>query len=340
MKNKTILVTGASGYIGSHTCAELLLSGYSVVGLDNFSNSTYEAIVRVEKIANHSMTFYEADVRNSAALDSMLQAHTIDAAIHFAGLKAVGESVANPLHYFDNNVSGTVTLLRALAKAKVKNFVFSSSATVYGNPRSVPIHESAPLCSTNPYGRSKLIIEQILEDVAASDASWPFGILRYFNPVGAHPSGLIGEDPKGIPNNLMPFIAQVAVGRRQRLAVFGDDYPTPDGTGVRDYIHVVDLALGHVAALKTLFATGKGFTLNLGTGTGYSVLEMVRAFEVASGRAIPYEITPRRPGDIAEYCADPSEAKKLLNWEARKNLGEMCADHWRWQMLNPKGFGL
>ena len=250
----------------------------------------------------------------------------------------MGESVEKPLHYFDNNVSGTVTLLHALAKANVKNFVFSSSATVYGDPQSVPIHESAPLSATNPYGRSKLIVEQILGDLAVSDASWACGILRYFNPVGAHPSGLIGEDPNGIPNNLMPFVAQVAVGRRERLAVFGNDYPTLDGTGVRDYIHVVDLAQGHVAALDQLFTSGKGFTVNLGTGQGYSVLEMVRAFEIASNRTVPHDITPRRPGDIATCYADPSQAKTVLNWEARKSLGDMCADHWRWQSMNPTGF--
>ncbi|KAF3996073.1 UDP-glucose 4-epimerase GalE [Glaciimonas immobilis] len=337
-KNKTILVTGAAGYIGSHTCVELLLSGFDVVGIDNFSNSTREAITRVEKIADRTMSFYEADVRDPAALDALLREHAIDAVIHFAGLKAVGESVVKPLLYFDNNVSGTVTLLHALAKAKIKNFVFSSSATVYGDPQSVPIHESAALSATNPYGRSKLIVEQILGDMTVSDPSWAFGILRYFNPVGAHPSGLIGEDPNGIPNNLMPFIAQVAVGRRERLAVFGNDYPTPDGTGVRDYIHVVDLAQGHVAALNKLFTAGKSFTVNLGTGLGYSVLEMVRAFEAASSRSVPHDITSRRPGDIAECYADPSEAKKVLNWEAQKNLADMCTDHWRWQRMNPSGF--
>jgi UDP-glucose 4-epimerase len=336
--HKTILVTGASGYIGSHTCVELLEAGYSVVALDNLSNSSLEALKRVEAITGQVVPFYDADVRDRAALDALLRAHRIDAAIHFAGLKAVGESVAQPLAYFENNVYGSITLLQALGSAGVKHFLFSSSATVYGDPESVPIQESARLSVTNPYGRSKLMVEQILEDLAKSDPAWAIACLRYFNPVGAHPSGLIGEDPRGIPNNLMPFVSQVAVGRRQRLSVFGNDYPTPDGTGVRDYIHVVDLARGHLAALKELFRSGCSFTTNLGTGNGYSVLDIVRAFEAASGRPVPYEIVARRPGDIAVCYADPSQAKQVLDWQAKKDLSDMCADHWRWQSMNPHGF--
>ncbi|HEY0844078.1 MAG TPA: UDP-glucose 4-epimerase GalE [Noviherbaspirillum sp.] len=335
---KTILVTGAAGYIGSHTCVELLSAGYAVVAVDNLSNSSPEALKRVEKITGHVIPFYEADVRDRLALNALLRTHRIDAAIHFAGLKAVGESVAQPLAYFENNVGGSVTLLQALREAGVKNFLFSSSATVYGDPETVPITESARLSVTNPYGRSKLMVEQVLEDLAASDPSWAIGVLRYFNPVGAHPSGLIGEDPRGIPNNLMPFIAQVAIGRREKLSVFGSDYPTPDGTGVRDYIHVVDLAKGHLAALAELFRSGNGFTLNLGTGHGYSVLEMVRAFEEASGRRVPFQITERRPGDIATCYADPMRAWHVLDWRARKGLADMCADHWRWQSMNPNGY--
>jgi UDP-glucose 4-epimerase len=335
---KTILVTGASGYIGSHTCVELLAAGYAVIALDNLSNSSPEALKRAEQISGCVVPFYKVDVRDRPALDTLLKAHRVDAAIHFAGLKAVGESVEQPLAYFENNVSGTITLLQALGDADVKKFLFSSSATVYGDPESVPISESARLSTTNPYGRSKLMVEQVLEDLAKSDPSWAIGSLRYFNPVGAHASGLIGEDPRGIPNNLMPFVSQVAVGRRERLSVFGNDYPTPDGTGVRDYIHVVDLALGHLAALTQLFRAGRGFTLNLGTGQGYSVLQMVRAFEAASGRPVPYQIVGRRPGDIAVCYADPSNAYKVLGWQAKKGLEDMCADHWRWQSMNPDGY--
>jgi UDP-glucose 4-epimerase len=335
---KTILVTGASGYIGSHTCVELLQNDFDVIAVDNLCNSSYEAIKRVERIADRPLQFYESDVRDRAALKRILRDHRIDAVIHFAGLKAVGESVDKPLLYFENNVAGTTSLLDALSEANIKRFVFSSSATVYGDPESVPIRESARVSTTNPYGRSKLMVEQMLGDLAQSDHEWCIGILRYFNPVGAHPSGLIGEDPRGIPNNLMPFVAQVAIGRREKLAIFGNDYPTPDGTGVRDYIHVVDLARGHVAALHRLFARPGGFTVNLGTGHGYSVLQAVRAFEAASERAIPYEIVSRRPGDIASCYASPGLAQELLGWRAGKNLADMCADHWRWQKINPDGY--
>lgn len=335
---KKILVTGASGFIGSHTCVELLAAGFEVVAVDNLCNSVREAMRRVEQIAGKSVPFYEADVRDRAAMTAVLQEHAIDAVIHFAGLKAVGESVAKPLMYMDNNVSGTVALLEVLAEANVKRFVFSSSATVYGDPETLPILETSRLSVTNPYGRSKLMVEEILGDLVHADGEWQVGVLRYFNPVGAHASGLIGEDPSGIPNNLMPFIAQVAVGRREKLSVFGDDYPTPDGTGVRDYIHVVDLALGHVAALNRLFSIEGGFTVNLGTGHGYSVLDTVRAFEAASGRAVPYQIVPRRPGDIASCYASADQARELLGWTAQKNIDDMCLDHWRWQHQNPQGY--
>jgi UDP-glucose 4-epimerase len=337
--SKTILVTGASGFIGSHTCVELLQSGFNVVALDNLCNSSRKALDRVSQITGKTLALQEADIRDRSALDAMLAAQQIDAVIHFAGLKAVGESVEKPLLYFDNNVGGTINLLEALTAANVKNFVFSSSATVYGDPEVLPLVETARLSVTNPYGRSKLMVEEILADLEKADASWRIGVLRYFNPVGAHQSGLIGEDPRGIPNNLMPFIAQVAVGRRERLSVFGNDYPTPDGTGVRDYIHVVDLAKGHVAALNRLFAHDGGFTVNLGTGQGYSVLETIKAFEQASGRPVPYQIVPRRPGDIASCYASPVKAKELLGWQAEKGMREMCEDHWRWQEGNPEGFG-
>lgn len=335
---KTILVTGASGYIGSHTCVELLENEFDVIGFDNLSNSSPEALKRVERITGRQVQFYEGDIRDRVALKRVLRDHKVDAVIHFAGFKAVGESVEKPLLYFENNVAGTVSLLQALSQADVKRFVFSSSATVYGDPESVPITEAARVSSTNPYGRSKLMVEQILGDLAQSDQEWRIGVLRYFNPVGAHPSGLIGEDPRGIPNNLMPFVAQVAIGRREKLAVFGNDYPTPDGTGVRDYIHVVDLARGHVAALNRLFSCPGGFTVNLGTGRGYSVLEAVRAFETASERAVPYEVVQRRPGDIATCYASPVLAQELLGWRAEKTLANMCSDHWRWQRMNPEGY--
>ncbi len=335
---KTILVTGAAGYIGSHTCIELIEAGYAVIALDNLSNSSPASLQRVERLTGAPLPLHRADIRDRAALDAILAAQPVDAVIHFAGLKAVGESVEQPLAYFDNNVNGTLVLLQAMRQAGVRRFVFSSSATVYGDPASVPIAETAGLSATNPYGRTKLMVEQILGDLTRSDPAWAAGVLRYFNPVGAHPSGLIGEDPAGIPNNLMPFVAQVAVGRRPRLSVFGGDYPTPDGTGVRDYIHVVDLARGHVAALDRLFAAARGFTVNLGTGRGYSVLEIVRAFEAASRRAVPYDIAGRRPGDIAVCYANPAMARELLGWQAKKGLEEMCADHWRWQSMNPQGF--
>jgi UDP-glucose 4-epimerase len=338
MAKKNILVTGASGYIGSHTCVELLQSDYSIVAVDNLCNSSKESLRRVEHITGRSIPFYEADVRDRAALDSILAKERIDACIHFAGLKAVGESVTLPLTYFENNVAGSVTLLQALGDAGIKRFVFSSSATVYGDPQTVPIDESAPLSATNPYGRSKLMVEEIINDLARSDKTWSAGILRYFNPVGAHQSGLIGEDPRGIPNNLMPYVAQVAIGRREKLSVFGNDYPTPDGTGVRDYIHVVDLARGHVAALNRLFSKDGLFTVNLGTGQGYSVLDAVRAFEQASERSVPYQIVSRRPGDVASCYASPIAARELLNWRAEKNLKDMCIDLWRWQSMNPNGY--
>jgi UDP-glucose 4-epimerase len=335
---KKILVTGASGYIGSHTCVELLQSGYEVVALDNLCNSSRESLARVTQITGKPVNFHEADVRDRTALDRILQSDPVDAVVHFAGLKSVGESVADPLRYFENNVFGSVTLLQALSAANVKRFVFSSSATVYGDPDVVPIEESAPTNVANPYGRSKLMVEHVLGDLMQSDPEWQAGILRYFNPVGAHDSGLIGEDPKGIPNNLMPFVAQVAIGRRPHLSVFGGDYPTPDGTGVRDYIHVVDLARAHVKALARLFSHPGGFTLNIGTGQGYSVLEVVRAFEAASGRKVPYDLVARRPGDVPSYYASPVAAKELIGWRAEKNLGDMCADHWRWQKKNPDGY--
>lgn len=338
MAKKNILVTGASGYIGSHTCVELLQSDYSVIAVDNLCNSSKESLRRVEQITCRSIPFYEADVRDRTALDSILAKERIDACIHFAGLKAVGESVTLPLTYFENNVAGSVTLLQALGDAGIKRFVFSSSATVYGDPQTVPIDESAPLSATNPYGRSKLMVEEIINDLARSDKTWSAGILRYFNPVGAHQSGLIGEDPRGIPNNLMPYVAQVAIGRREKLSVFGNDYPTPDGTGVRDYIHVVDLARGHVAALNRLFSKDGLFTVNLGTGQGYSVLDAVRTFEQASERSVPYEIASRRPGDVASCYASPIAARELLNWRAEKTLKDMCVDLWRWQSMNPNGY--
>jgi UDP-glucose 4-epimerase len=324
-----VLVTGGAGYIGSHTVVELLAAGFDVTIVDNLSNSKQSVLNRIEAIAGRRPNFIEGDVRDRNALMPALAG--CGAVIHFAGLKAVGESVAKPIEYYDNNVSGSVTLFEAMRDSGVKTLVFSSSATVYGDPASVPIREDFPLSATNPYGRSKLMIEDVLRDIAKADDTWRIALLRYFNPVGAHTSGTLGEDPNGIPNNLMPFVSQVAVGKLQQLSVFGDDYPTPDGTGVRDYIHVVDLALGHLAALGTLSKQPGLLTVNLGTGHGYSVLDMVRAFEQASGRPVPYRIAPRRTGDIAQCYADPALAAKLLGWKAERGIQAMCADSWRWQ---------
>ena len=335
----SILVTGGAGFIGSHTTLELLRAGHDVVVLDSLVNSRREAVARVAALAGREVPFVEADVRDRAALDALFARHSVGAVIHFAGLKAVGESVEKPLSYWDANVGGSVALLEAMTKAGVRTLVFSSSATVYGDPASVPIPEDAPAGTpSNPYGRTKLVVEQLLADVAASDPGWRIALLRYFNPVGADASGRIGEDPRGLPNNLMPYVAQVAVGRREALSVFGDDYPTPDGTGVRDYIHVTDLAVGHLAALAKL-EEGPGLrTWNLGTGRGFSVLEVVRAFEEASGRKVPFRVLPRRPGDIARCWADPTKAKRELGWKATRGLAEMCADAWRWQSENPDGY--
>ena len=336
---KTILITGGAGYIGSHACVEFLDAGYDIVVLDNLCNSSAESLVRVRELTGMDFPFVQADIRDREALDAVFRDHDIDAVIHFAGLKAVGESVGKPLLYYDNNIGGSVTLFEAMQAVGVKTVVFSSSATVYGDPATVPIREDFPVgATTNPYGRSKLIIEQILGDVAVADPGWHIALLRYFNPVGAHQSGRIGEDPRGIPNNLMPYISQVAVGRREHLNVFGNDYPTPDGTGVRDYIHVVDLAQGHVKAVEKL-DEGPGVRIwNLGTGHGYSVVEMARAFEKASGRPVPYQFAPRRAGDIAQCYADPARAERELGWKARHGLAEMCEDTWRWQSMNPNGF--
>lgn len=335
-----ILVTGGAGYIGAHTCVELLAAGYEPVVMDNFSNSKPGVLERVERIAGRGMVFHQADVRDKAALRRVFERHDIQAVVHFAGLKAVGESVAQPLRYYDNNVAGTVALCEVMAEQGVRRIVFSSSATVYGDSPELPFREDFPTgAPTNPYGRSKLMIEHVLRDIQAADPTWRIAILRYFNPVGAHPSGLIGEDPQDTPNNLMPFVAQVAVGRREYLRIFGSDYPTPDGTGIRDYIHVVDLAKGHVAALDYLSANDGLITVNLGTGRGYSVLEMVKAFGQASGREIPYRIVERRPGDIASCYADPSLAKALLGWSAELGVEKMCEDAWRWQAMNPNGYG-
>ncbi|MRR51626.1 MAG: UDP-glucose 4-epimerase GalE [Rhodocyclaceae bacterium] len=333
-----VLVTGGAGYIGSHTCIELMAAGHQVAILDNLSNSKRAVLARISRISGQNPLFFEVDVRDEAALDRIFTSHRFDAVIHFAGLKAVGESVSQPLRYYDNNVSGTLVLCQAMRKHGVRSLVFSSSATVYGDPESLPITENARLSVTNPYGRSKLMVEDILRDLSLAELDWRIALLRYFNPIGAHESGLIGEDPNGIPNNLLPFVAQVAVGKLARLRVFGSDYDTPDGTGVRDYIHVVDLARGHVAALRRLQAHQGVTTVNLGTGQGYSVLEVVRAFEKACGRPIPYEQVARRPGDIAACYADPSLAKELLGWSAQLGVDRMCADAWRWQSGNPDGY--
>ncbi|BCV54551.1 MULTISPECIES: UDP-glucose 4-epimerase GalE [Shewanella] len=334
----TILVTGGAGYIGTHTLVELLAAGKEVVVIDNLSNSSVEALARVEEISGKSVLFYQGDILNKAFLQKVFSDHSFEAVIHFAGLKAVGESVAQPLRYYENNVTGTLILCQVMKEYGVRNLVFSSSATVYGDPASLPITEAFPTGATNPYGQSKLMVEHILADLAAADASWNIARLRYFNPVGAHKSGRIGEDPNDIPNNLMPFIAQVAVGKREKLSVFGNDYPTIDGTGVRDYIHVVDLAIGHLKALDKL-ATNPGLvTYNLGTGQGYSVLEMVKAFEKACNKAIPFEFAPRRPGDIAACYADPSHAAKELGWKAERSLQDMADSSWNWQSNNPNGY--
>lgn len=337
MRKNTILVTGGAGYIGSHTCIELLNSGFNLVVLDNLSNASKVSLLRVEQITNKTIAFFCGDIRSVKDIDQVFNQYQIDAVIHFAGLKAVGESVKKPLHYYENNVAGTINLLRVMTKYNCKKLVFSSSATVYGDPHSVPIQEHFPLSATNPYGRSKLIIEDILRDLYASDNSWSLALLRYFNPVGAHASGLIGEDPRGVPNNLMPYISQVAVGKQEKLNIFGGDYETKDGTGVRDYIHVVDLAKGHVKALEAIQKPSL-ITVNLGTGKGYSVLEMIKAFERVSGKKIPYEIVERRAGDIAQCYADPKLAKEKLNWSAQLTLEDMCKDTWTWQSKNPDGF--
>lgn len=335
----TILVTGGAGYIGSHTCIELINAGYDVVVLDNLCNSSKESLKRVEKIVGKPIKFYEADIRDEEALNDIFAKENIDAVIHFAGLKAVGESVVKPMEYYDNNITGTLVLCRAMRAAGVKNIIFSSSATVYGDPAFIPITEECPKGQcTNPYGWTKSMLEQILMDIYKADNEWNVILLRYFNPIGAHKSGTMGENPNGIPNNLMPYITQVAVGKLKELGVFGDDYDTPDGTGVRDYIHVVDLAVGHVKALKKIEENAGLCIYNLGTGHGYSVLDIVKNFEAATGVKIPYTIKPRRPGDIATCYCDPSKAKRELGWEAQYGIKEMCADSWRWQKNNPNGY--
>lgn len=334
----TILVTGGAGYIGSHTCIELLENGFEVIVVDNLCNSSEDSIKRVEKITGKSLTFYNIDLRDKLALETVFANEKIDAVIHFAGLKAVGESVHKPLEYYDNNIGCTLVLCDVMRKYGVKKIIFSSSATVYGNPATVPIKEDFPLSATNPYGRTKLMLEEILQDFHIADSEWNIILLRYFNPVGAHVSGLIGEDPNGIPNNLTPYITQVAIGKLKEVGVFGNDYDTIDGTGVRDYIHVVDLAKGHVKAIKKLLEENKVRIYNLGTGQGYSVLEMIEAFSKASGKEIPFSIMERRPGDIAVCYADCSLAKNELNWTTTKTLQDMCEDSWRWQLNNPDGY--
>ncbi len=333
-----ILVTGGAGYIGSHTSVELLNAGYEIIEVDNLSNSKEESLKRVKKITGRSFEFFKADLLDKNALEKIFSKTKIDAVVHFAGLKAVGESVQIPLQYYYNNIAGTLILCDVMKRNNVKNIVFSSSATVYGDPHSVPIKEDFPLHATNPYGRTKLMIEEILRDLYVSDKNWNIILLRYFNPIGAHQSGLIGEDPNGIPNNLIPYISQVAVGKLKELKVFGNDYPTVDGTGVRDYIHVVDLALGHIKAIEKLKENQGLSVYNLGTGRGYSVLEVINAYEKASGKKIPFTISSRRPGDIASCYADPSKANIELNWKTAYNIDNMCADSWRWQKNNPNGY--
>ncbi|WP_417559357.1 UDP-glucose 4-epimerase GalE [Marinomonas sp.] len=335
-----VLVTGGAGYIGSHTCVELIKAGFEPIIIDNLSNSKEVVLDRIETIAGKRPVFMEGDIRDLAFLNSVFEKYTFAAVIHFAGLKAVGESVQKPFLYYENNVAGTLSLIKAMELAGLRNLIFSSSATVYGMPESVPIREDFPTSTQNPYGASKLMVEGMLTDLAKANSEWNIATLRYFNPIGAHESGLIGEDPKGIPNNLLPFISQVAVGKLACLSVFGDDYDTPDGTGVRDYIHVVDLARGHVCALEKVLAQSGHFVVNLGTGNGYSVLEMIKAFEVVSNKSISYKIVDRRPGDIATCYADPEFAKAFLGWQAEFDLARMCEDSWRWQSNNPNGFDL
>ncbi|WP_439133950.1 UDP-glucose 4-epimerase GalE [Pseudomaricurvus sp.] len=340
VKNSRVLVTGGAGYIGSHTCIELVAAGYEPIIVDNFSNSKPKAVERLCRIIGRELTVIEADVNDREVMAQIFQKYSVSAVLHFAGFKAVGESCELPLKYYHNNVSGTVALCEAMESAAVYNLIFSSSATVYGDPASVPIDEAFPISATNPYGRSKLMVEEMMRDVCrAADSPWRVSLLRYFNPVGAHESGLIGEDPQGIPNNLLPYVAQVAVGKLAQLSVFGDDYPTADGTGVRDYIHVVDLARGHVKALGFLLSAEEGcYTHNLGTGQGYSVLDIIKAFEQASGKSVPYQIQPRRSGDVAECFADPRKAREELDWQAEFGVQRMMEDTWRWQSGNPNGF--
>ena len=333
-----ILLCGGAGYIGAHTFVELVARGHDVVVADNLSNSSVLALARLERITGRKVEFHQVDMRDQAGMSQVFAGPAFDAVVHFAALKAVGESCERPLDYFENNISGTITLLQVMKQAGVRRLVFSSSATVYGDPERVPVQEDARLQVTNPYGRTKLVMEQLIEDLCQNDAGFRAANLRYFNPVGAHASGLIGEDPSGIPNNLMPYICQVAVGRREKLQVFGGDYPTMDGTGVRDYIHVVDLARAHADALDYLVRADRSLTVNLGTGRGVSVLELLRGFEKASGRPVPYEIVARRPGDVAEVYADPALARELLGWEARLDVDAMCQDAWRWQSMNPNGY--
>lgn len=333
-----ILVTGGAGFIASHTNVELLNAGYDVVVVDNLVNSSRESVARVEELTGKKISFYEEDLLNEKAIDAIFEKENIDSVIHFAALKAVGESCQIPLRYFDNNLTGTLNLLKVMEKHGVKSIVFSSSATVYGKPESVPIREDFPLSVSNPYGRTKLIIEDMLRDIYKSDNEWDIALLRYFNPIGAHESGMIGENPHGIPNNLLPYVAKVAAGQLECVNVFGDDYDTPDGTGVRDYIHVVDLATGHIKALEKLVTHPGLVTYNLGTGVGYSVLDIIKNFEKACGKEIPYKITPRRPGDIDMCYADPAKAKEELGWEATRSIDKMCEDAWRWQTKNPNGY--
>jgi UDP-glucose 4-epimerase len=334
----TVLLTGATGYIGSHTWIALHEAGYRVVGVDNFANSSPQVLDRLARLLGEAPLFEEVDVTDTAALERVIAAHGVQAVVHFAAHKAVGESAEKPLEYFRNNLGGLVSVGQAMAAQNVFSLVFSSSATVYGQPERLPIPETAALAATNPYGLTKLMGEQLLRELERCDSRWKIGYLRYFNPVGAHPSGQIGEDPRGIPNNLMPYVAQVAVGKRAFLQVYGDDYDTPDGTGVRDYIHVLDLAAGHVAAVRHLLERKQSLTVNLGTGQGYSVLDVIRAFERASGRAVPYKVVARRPGDVASCYADPALSRQLLGWQAERGLDAMCEDAWRWQSRNPQGY--